>query len=338
MNTFEEVYCGNVNDLISVIVPVYNVESYLERCVDSILKQTYRQLEIILIDDGSTDNSGLICDSYALKDKRIKVIHKENGGLSDARNAGIDYCKGKYVTFVDSDDFLDKTYVAFLYYLIQQGDYQISICNPKYYFDEDLITSWSGKEIIKEMDNIEALKIMLYQQYYDTSAWGKLYEKQLFSSVRFPKGKLFEDLGTIYKIMLISKNVIFSNRELYYYQQRNTSISGEKYNERKKDYLEFAEQIFNDVNEEYPVLKLAAASRCVSVASHLSMQTTDLGLEEENKFYYSKICQYRKGLLSDSGVRIKNKIIVFISYFGYTVFSSVLKIIKSKNRRMIKNS
>lgn len=336
MSTFEAAYDGNNDDLISVIVPVYNVESYLDRCIESILKQTYCQLEIILIDDGSTDNSGSMCDTYSSKDKRVKVIHKENGGLSDARNVGIDACKGKYITFVDSDDFLDKTYIAFLYYLIRQGEYQISICNPKYYYDGDQIIAWNGKEVIKKMNNIEALKIMLYQQYYDTSAWGKLYEKHLFSSVRFPKGRLFEDLGTIYKIMLLSKNVIFSNRELYYYQQRNTSISGEKYNDRKKDYLEFAEQIFSEVKEEYPELKLAAASRCVSVASHLSMQSIDL--KKENKLFYSKICQYRKGLLNDSDVRIKNKIIVFISYFGYTTFSRILRIIKTKNKRMIKSN
>lgn len=314
------------SDLISVVVPVYNVELYLAQCINSILSQTYKNLEIILIDDGSTDSSPQICDEFALEDGRIKVIHQKNGGLSDARNTGISLCTGKYIAFIDSDDFVDYEYFSFLHRLIRSGEYQISICNPYPFKNEKDIAYRPMKETIKEMNGTEALEIMLYQRHFDTSAWGKLFLRELFSNIRFPTGKIFEDMGTIYKTLLVSSNVIFSNKELYFYRQRTSSISGGYYNKRKADYLKFAEEIYEKVSNEYISLIPAAASRCVSVASQLMSQAVEYGDDDDAKIYYKKICQYRKGLLCNKHVRFKNRVAVVLSYLGYTAFSHALKL------------
>ena len=228
--------------LITVIIPVYNIEAYIEKCIRSVIGQTYKNLEIILVDDGSSDNSGLICDKYAKKDTRIKVIHKKNGGLSDARNAAIDIAAGEYLTFIDGDDYVANSYVEMLYELINEG-YDISICGYKDIYETDSDIYEDTNEGIKvkpnkilKMSSCEALKMMLYQKFFDTSAWGKLYKNQLFGGgIRYPVGKLFEDLGTTYKLFLASKKIIYCDTKMYFYLQRGGSISNDKYNTRKND-------------------------------------------------------------------------------------------------------
>lgn len=216
--------------LVSVVVPVYKVEKYIERCVDSILNQTYKNLEILLIDDGSPDKSGEICDSYALKDKRVRVIHKNNGGLSDARNVGIDISKGKYITFVDSDDWIEKTYIEELYDLIESTNSEIAICNFLKVSDENF-KKINKVQYIIEKSNIEAL-YELYGKFSTqfTVAWGKLYNRRLFDDIRFPYGKVHEDLYVCHKLIYKSKKVSYTNKILYYYFQRTDSITGQKFN------------------------------------------------------------------------------------------------------------
>lgn len=328
-----------MEELISVIVPVYNVEDYVEKCIESIINQTYKNLEIILVDDGSIDSSGKICDELAQKDKRIRVIHKENGGLSNARNIGMqNAAKEGYYAFVDSDDYLNKEYLMVLYNLMKSGKYKISICNSLD-VDEKGKSIRSKKEtgLLLSMNGLEALKIMLYQKYYDTSAWGKLFDKNLFSEISFPEEKLFEDLGTIYKIMLRANGVIFLDRKLYNYVHRKNSISGDDYNFRKNDYLEFAEEIYEKVTNDYPALKNAAASRCISVASHLMLQMYCNNKNEyklQRYYMYNKITKYRKGLIFDKNIRKKNKIMIFGSFMPFGILDIILTI-RSKIR--IKN-
>ena len=182
--------------LISIIIPVFNVERYLERCVESVLGQTYRHLEIFLVDDGSTDSSGEICEHLKKKDARIKVIHKINGGLSDARNAALDIVRGEWITFIDSDDWVEKKYVECLYEKAVKTNSQISIGS---FVTTSGATRTEEKELYNiVMDNEEAISNLLYQKYYTTSAWGKLYKSELFDKIRFPVGKLYEDVETIY--------------------------------------------------------------------------------------------------------------------------------------------
>ena len=163
--------------LVSVIVPVYKVESYLHRCVDCILAQTYANLEIILVDDGSPDNCGKICDEYAQKDKCIKVIHKKNGGLSDARNAGLDIAMGEYITFVDSDDWIHFQYVEILLNNLTKADVDISTCSFVRTPEKMLMDSKVSESSYHIYSSEKAIEQTLYQNRLDNSAWGKLYKK-----------------------------------------------------------------------------------------------------------------------------------------------------------------
>ena len=196
-----------MNELISIVVPVYNVEKYLGTCVESILKQTYSNIEVILVDDGSTDCSGKMCDHYMGQDERIKVIHKKNGGLSDARNKGIIQAEGEYITFIDSDDVVSSDYVEYLYNILEENDGDIAICNPVHCYPNEKIVfeQETFKRVYKAED---AIVEMLYQKSFLVAAWGKLYKKDYFEEIEFPKGMLFEDSAVMYKMMNLSLNSV----------------------------------------------------------------------------------------------------------------------------------
>ena len=183
------------NDLISIIIPVYKVEKYLEKCIESVLKQTYTNLQIILVDDGSPDNCGKICDEYDKKDSRIEVIHKANGGLSDARNVGISKAKGRYIGFVDSDDYIKEDMYEILLNLIKKYDADVSICNLYDVIDgnECIRNKENG---IREYSRLDILKEVLLDKNIQSYAWNKLYEKELFDEIKYPIGKKYEDIGT----------------------------------------------------------------------------------------------------------------------------------------------
>lgn len=214
--------------LISIIVPVYKVEPYLRRCLDSIVNQTYSNLEIILVNDGSPDGCPQICDEYAALDNRIIVIHKENGGLSDARNAGLDICKGEYISFVDSDDWVEQSYIETLLHILEDSKADISIGNftksqSSYtYILKDFDRNYSILEPSQAIKN-------LWDKNLDATfvtAWGKLFKRELYNNVRFPKGRIHEDEYTSYKLFYNSNRVVFLDAPLYVYFQREDSIMG----------------------------------------------------------------------------------------------------------------
>lgn len=221
-----------MTEKITVIVPVYNVENYLNKCLDSLINQTYKNLEIIVINDGSTDNSGEICQEYAQKDNRIIYVEQENGGLSDARNAGLERMTGSYVTFVDSDDWVEPNYVEVLHNKLI--GYQADIAIGNYYsYNEDEAMYYfhvnSESYYEKLYDNIS-----IFENLYDAkqmksfsliSAWGKLYKSELFDYIRFDKGKLGEDGYINQKLYLLVQKVIYINQGLYAYRQRSGSIT-----------------------------------------------------------------------------------------------------------------
>jgi len=230
------------NKLISIIVPVYKVEPYLHRCVDSILNQTYKNMEIILVDDGSPDRCGEICDEYAKKDNRIKVIHKENGGLSEARNFGIDIAKGRYISFLDSDDWIHKKYISELYKLLIKTNADISACDFLRTKTEDVPKIEKG--IIHEFTNIEALEQFTDKFYVQmVVTWGKLYKRELFDHIRFPVGRLHEDEFTTYKLIYKAKKIVLTNSKMLYYWQRSDSIMRSGFNlNQKLDALDSYEE------------------------------------------------------------------------------------------------
>lgn len=220
--------------LISVIIPIYKVEQYLKRCVDSILNQTYTNLEIILVDDGSPDSCPKLCDDYATLDSRVKVVHKENGGLSSARNAGLDICKGEYIAFVDSDDFVSKYFIEYLYQAIVETCVEIGITEYRSFrqdeksFDKQGLVNYTVEKQSLERIIVRYSSINSHDSMLTIVSWNKLYKANLFNKVRFPAGKCYEDAATTYKILNQCNEFAFIKIPLYYYFLRQDSISGEK--------------------------------------------------------------------------------------------------------------
>ena len=190
-------------DLISVIVPVYNVKNYLKKCVDSILSQTYSVLQVILVDDGSTDGSGELCDLLAKSDKRIQVVHKSNGGLSDARNAGIEIAEGKYFSFIDSDDYIEPDMVESLYKLAKSTDCQITISNMKRFFSDGGIETFY--EPVNQISVYEADE--RFETLKQPSVCNKLFLAELFNDIQFPKGKFYEDTFVYHELLYRAERV-----------------------------------------------------------------------------------------------------------------------------------
>ena len=253
-------------ELISVIIPVYNVEKYLKRCIDSIINQTYRHIEIIVVDDGSLDTSSLICDEYALLDNRVKVIHKENGGLSSARNVGIDMAQGAFLFFVDSDDFVEKEALEILskrlkensadmamgkYVLVDEEGKKISPICLEYNMEMVL----SGKDLL--------IKNAVEMKNKFVAAWGKLYKKELFDTIRFAEGKIHEDEYIFHKICDRCKKVTLVENELYFYTQRAKGIMRSASLERRIDALEaYADRILYMKNIREDDIDVAYQETC----------------------------------------------------------------------------
>lgn len=233
-------------ELISIIVPIYNVEKYLNKCVESILKQTYDNLEIILVDDGSLDNCGNICDEYAKKDSRIIVLHKTNGGLSDARNKGINIAKGKYIGFVDSDDYIDNDMFEILYNLCKNNNADISMISYKEIENEIIINENSNyTNKVFKYNNIEAIKELLKDEKIKNYAWNKLYKKELFDGIEYPIKMAYEDVGTTYKLFEKAKKIIWYDIPKYNYIRRGTSIVSKNTYKNLKDFIDLSYQRYN---------------------------------------------------------------------------------------------
>lgn len=259
-------------ELISIIIPVYNVEQYLRECLDSIIKQTYKNLEIILVDDGSLDKSGEICDEYKLRDDRIIVIHKENGGLSDARNTGMEIAQGKYIQFIDSDDYIDEDMIETLYHLITENSADISMCSNYILVGEKATSNSSGKKYI--YNRIDALKEILLDEKIRSYAWNKLMKKDILKDIKFPKGKVFEDILTIPKIFEKSSKIVYFDVPKYYYRQREGSILNKQTNALRLAYIQAATEINKFIEEKEPSLK----NYCAYNIAHITIKTyNDIG-------------------------------------------------------------
>ncbi len=233
-------------ELISIIVPIYNVEEYLCRCIDSILNQSYKNFELILVDDGSPDNCPKICDAYAKRDHRIIVIHKKNGGLSDARNYGIEIAKGKFLIFIDSDDFIHSKYVEKMYLIQKETKSDLVICGY------NTVVSMDDIDFKQEFSNqykIVTPKQAINQIYSDIPyngliivvAWNKLYKRELFKNIRYPFGKISEDNFVIVDILEQCEKIAISEDKMYYYVISENSITRSKYSIKNFDLLDAME-------------------------------------------------------------------------------------------------
>lgn len=218
---------------LDVIVPVYNVEDYLTKCVESILAQSFQNFRLILVDDGSTDNSGAICDGFAERDDRIVVLHKKNGGLSSARNAGLDISDAPYICVIDSDDYIDERMFEELYRAIDENQADISLCNFRYvYSDGDRPDNVGEEQLPIENELISGLdalkKLYTPYGYYYVVAWNKMYSKRLFEKIRYPEGRYHEDEFVVHEIFYMCKKIACVKKPMYYYVQRSGSIMAQK--------------------------------------------------------------------------------------------------------------
>lgn len=247
-----------MNPLISVIVPIYNVEKYLARCVDSIVNQTYKNLEIILVDDGSPDLCPQMCDDYAEKESRIKVVHKKNGGLSDARNAGMAVATGEYISFIDSDDYVSDDFIECLLDVMNKENSDIAECSVVKFYEDNRFDEFIDDLSVKTYDTQDAMSALIAENPFHQHVWNKLYKTELVKDIPYAVGKLNEDEFWTYRVFGRANKVARLNKTMYYYFQRNSSIMGVGYNIRRLDALEGKANRQKYIENNFPDLSTQA--------------------------------------------------------------------------------
>lgn len=320
--------------LISVIVPVYKVEKYLNDCIESILAQTYENLEIILVDDGSPDDCPVMCDQWAKREPRIQVIHKENGGLSDARNAGMKIASGRYVCFVDSDDFISKYYVEQMHTVAVENKVPLVACDMRTFYDNDQIYDRRENSSVScVLNSEEALNDVIHGVGIRAVAWNKLYERSLLLNEEFLVGKYHEDEFFTYRIIDKAGRVGYIDEKLYYYRQREGSIMA-SFSERHLDALEAYIGRLELLKRKYPKLYLKdKVTFCISCTSYYCMALRYT--KKEAATIKSRIQQYRKSVRFSFPeflqVSIRDKIYIVGSRFALGLFSCILNLSRGQH-------
>lgn len=268
---------------VSIVVPIYNTERFLDECVNSLLSQTYKNIEIILVDDESPDRCPEKCDTYALLDTRVKVIHKKNGGLSDARNAGIDIATGDFICFIDSDDYIACDMIEQLMETMINGNADISVCT---YTREENSFSQGIMHNVTVYSREKSLKILLTSMIIETSAWGKLYKRELFSKIRYPKGKIYEDYATTYRLFDISDRIAYSDSKKYYYRKNPESITGKKFYSKQLQYFNISKEVEEYFSIKYPKYVKHVKNRATKLAISFfkNMSSCKYDNEDDIKF------------------------------------------------------
>ena len=296
-----------MEELVSVIVPVYNVEKYVGECIESLIGQSYKNIEIILVDDGSTDSSGQLCDVYARKDFRIKVIHKENGGLSDARNIGIDSATGVFYSFVDSDDFLAKDVILKMISGMKEKKCDISVCNMIRYFEngekEPFYIPSNTLKVLNGTDRFETLS--------QPSVCNKIFRADLFRSVRFPKGKFYEDTFVYHILAYNAKAIALTGYDGYFYRSRRSSILGQ--NVMTDQYFDFIEAIsLRAVFLLEKDIQPYGDEACLSLYAAVANAEKNISRTEENRCkHFDAMQKYMvayKQLIKSKNISVKQKI------------------------------
>lgn len=290
-----------MNSLISIVVPIYNVEKYLKKCVDSIINQTYKNLEIILVDDGSPDNCSKICDEYARQDSRIKVIHKENGGLSEARNAGMKIATGEYISFIDSDDWIKSEMIEDMYNRMIEDKSDLA-SSGVLWVDENGVEIRNATVSENCVLNTEqALSELINDGKLKQHVWNKLYKTDLIKNIPFDKGKYHEDVFWSYQVIGKAEKISVEKNSYYYYVQRSESIMGEKYSAKRLDALDAMELRCEYTKEKFPKLYNNALNVYIgSCMYHLQLAILSGADKSIINNIKSRICYGKNGNIFES--------------------------------------
>lgn len=328
---------------ISVIVPVYKVEKYLKKCIDSILNQTYTNIEIILVNDGTPDNCGQICNDYSKKYSNVIVVHKKNGGSSSARNVGLDIATGDYIGFVDSDDWIEPNMYQRLIENAIKYNAEISVGglnNIKEYKNkyEQVKSTYNGKIEISCIDKYEGMKNFFLGTW---PAWDKIYKKEVHEDIRFPEGEINEDEAIALKLIDRCEKIVYTNEALYNYLSRPNSITTSKFSEKNLDWYRNCKNNLKFINKNYPQLSKYAqvrfcnsimwSLRCIVLQNEKFKDSTKLLIKElkENKEYILK------NELISKKEKLWIRLILNTSIFGNI---SVFKILTKINNLRYKNN
>lgn len=295
-----------MNDKISVIVPIYKVEQYLNRCIESIVNQTYRNLEIILVDDGSPDQCPKMCDDWAEKDARIVVIHKENGGLSDARNAGMKIATGEYIFFVDSDDWIHRETLEILILYQKEQNANVVECKALPVDSEFLDKKVVKEELqLQEFNSQGAMTALLRENPLKQTVWNKLYKRELIQDIFFEVGKYHEDEFWTYQVFDKVTKLIYVDVQLYYYFQRSDSIMGQAFSLKRLDAIEGRYRRLELIKDKYPELVSEAKENLAFLIMYYGQKA--LKTNSKDKFFYFEIVESflkKLNLLSDGIQRV----------------------------------
>lgn len=303
--------------LISIIVPIYKVERYIHRCIESLIHQDFTNIEIILVDDGSPDKCGIICDEYKEKDSRIKVIHQSNGGLSAARNSGINIARGEYLMFVDSDDWVDSDFCSYAYQKAKDTNSDIVVFGYQDEFENKTILHSVEQE---EKLSIEDALIELHGGKIMSFAWNKIYNAFLFDKIRYPVGRLYEDVGTTYLLFDKANSVFLAKKMTYHYQQRKDSIVGREY--IAKDAIDWFEQNmdrFSFIQKKYPsVLKSVWYDYGKTVLLCCKILASKKGYDQDLSRMENFLINNKQEILK-SGFKDKELNLLFTSKLGFKI-------------------
>ena len=302
-----------------MILPIYNVEKFIEKCVRSLINQTYKNIEIILVDDGSKDSSGAIADNLAKEDSRIRVIHKDNGGLSDARNFGIENATGDYICFVDSDDYVKSDYVKSMYDNLVDNDVKISCCGFCHLYENGTIKEINFQNISKKYVKDDAQIYLNIVGYYNVSSCNKLFDISLFKNIRFPVGKKSEDWFVMYKLFDLAGAVYYDSDSKYIYRQRYGSIT--KNSKANTDSIEAAREVYNFFKDSKEISKFASQSLIFAIIGIYNFYLIRDDMENAKKYRQEALIVYKNSTYSRLSVSRRIQLFLFKHFvFLYNLF------------------
>ncbi len=309
---------------ISVIIPIFKAEIFLGKCIESVLSQDYKDFQLILVDDGSPDKCGQICEYYAKKDNRIKTIHKENGGVSDARNAGLDQASGEYLTFIDADDYVETTYLSYLLSLISQRGYQVGRANHFIDRGNSLTTNAPVKGEMMVFPRKDAVEAALYHDRVDTASWGAIYKHALFDNVRFPKGRIYEDTYVFCDIICQADCFVFGDQPQYHYVQHSGSIVNQSFNIKNLEFIDSVKRLADYAAEEYPSLLPACHRRTTHSYLSVLRKMGNIGSEyyELRRNLRDNALQYSNEVIANPKAPSRDKTALILLRLGFFPFYS----------------